>query len=76
MKETLQKEGVKGLFRGLGPPLLASSITTATIFGSFHLEDSPGFVAILNSGVNMVQALMHMQLTSCTSDMEVEEKET
>lgn len=33
VRETLQKEGVRGLFKGLGPPLLASCVTTATIFG-------------------------------------------
>lgn len=40
LRETLQKEGVRGLFKGLGPPFLASSITTATIFGSYaHAVD-------------------------------------
>lgn len=35
LRETIQKEGWQGLFKGLGPPLLASSIITATIFGSY-----------------------------------------
>lgn len=40
LRETVQKEGVRGLFKGLGPPFLASSITTATIFGSYaHAVD-------------------------------------
>jgi len=47
VRETLQKEGVRGLFKGLGPPFLASSVTTAVIFGNTqqqqHLPSTSSF---------------------------------
>jgi solute carrier family 25 carnitine/acylcarnitine transporter 20/29 len=40
VRETLAKEGVGGLFKGLGPPFLASALVTATVFGAYgHAHD-------------------------------------
>ena len=55
-------EGLGKLYRGVGPPLMQKSLSTALMFGSFHDLEQRLFTMNLGLGdtsVRMVRAALH-----------------